>query len=109
MIFEKVAEALLAYAIPTASAMMLSWLTYTIKTSRKRQDALEEGVKCLLRDRIIQGHRYHVVSGNAVSDEEYSSVQNMIECYKTLKGKNGFIEHIAAEYIKSPIDPGSTH
>ena len=36
MIFEKITEALLAYAIPTASAMMLSWLTYTIRTSRKR-------------------------------------------------------------------------
>lgn len=39
MILEKIAEALLAYAIPTTSAMMLSWLTYTIITSCKRQDA----------------------------------------------------------------------
>lgn len=103
MISEKVAEALLAYAIPTASAMMLSWLTYTIKTSRKRQDALEEGVKCLLRDRIIQAHRYHVVEGHEVSAEEYNSGRDMIASYLTLKGSNGYIEHIAEEYEKAPI------
>ncbi len=89
--------------------MLIMWVIRELKKRMNHDDAIEEGVKCLLRDRIIQGHRYHVVSGNAVSDEEYSSVQNMIECYKTLKGKNGFIDHIAAEYIKSPIDPGSTH
>lgn len=102
--FEKVTEALLAYAIPTASAAMLSWLTYTIKTSRKRQDALEEGVKCLLRDRIIQAYRHHVVDGHEVSAEEYTSSEDMIKSYKVLKGGNGYIERIAEEYERSPID-----
>lgn len=103
MIFEKIAEALLAYAIPTASAMMLSWLTYTIKTSRKRQDALEEGVKCLLRDRIIQAHRYHVIEGHEVSAEEYTSSEDMIASYRVLKGDNGYIDRLAQEYKESPI------
>lgn len=99
----------ISYIVPSITLALIMWVIKEIKKRAKRDDALEEGVKCLLRDRIIQGHRYHVVSGNAVSDEEYSSVQNMIECYKTLKGKNGFIDHIAVEYIKSPIDPGATH
>lgn len=102
-------NAIISYIIPSITLALIMWAIKEIKKRAKHDDALEEGVKCLLRDRIIQGHRYHVVSGNAVSDEEYSSVQNMIECYKTLKGKNGFIDHIAAEYIKSPIDPWSTH
>lgn len=102
-------SAIISYVVPSITLALIMWVIKELKRRAKHDNALEEGVKCLLRDRIIQGHRYHIVSGNAVSDEEYSSVQNMIECYKTLKGKNGFIDHIAAEYIKSPIDPGSTH
>lgn len=96
-------NAIISYIIPSITLALIMWVIKEIKKRAKHDDALEEGVKCLLRDRIIQGHRYHVVSGNAVSDEEYSSVQNMIASYKALKGDNGYIDRLAEEYKQSPI------
>lgn len=100
---DQVIVSAISYAVPTASMAMLGWLVHAIKSNRSRQDALEEGVKCLLREQIIQAHRYHVIEGHEISSEEYNSGSDMIASYLTLKGSNGYIEHIAEEYEKAPI------
>lgn len=101
--FTQILMSIVSYAVPAVSVTMLSWIVYAIKASRKRQGALEEGVKCLLREQIIQAHRYHVVQGHEISSEEYNSGKDMIASYLTLKGSNGYIEHIAKEYEDAPI------
>lgn len=100
---EQVIMSLITYAVPTASMIMIGWLTKAIKSNRKRQDAIEEGVKCLLREQIIQAHRYHVVKGNGLTPDEYNSGRDMIECYCVLQGRNGYMERIAKEYQDAPI------
>lgn len=108
-LLNQILVAVISYVIPAASITMLGWLIKTFKKDRARQQALEEGLKCLLRDRIIAAHRYHVIEGHDVSHEEYNSMADMIASYTALKGTNGYIERIAAEYIESPIDPVATH
>lgn len=96
-------EQIFAPAVSTLSMAMLGWLVHAIRSNRSRQDALEDGVKCLLREQIIHAHRYHVVQGHEISSEEYNSGKDMIASYLTLKGSNGYIEHIAKEYEDAPI------
>ena len=100
---EQVLMSIITYAVPTASMVMIGWLIRAIKSNRKRQDALEAGVKCLLREQIINSHRYHVINGHEVSPDEYNSGRDMIDCYCILQGKNGYMERIAQEYKDAPI------
>ena len=97
---DQIIVAVISYVIPAASITMLGWL---LKMDRARQQALEEGLKCLLRDRIIAAHRYHVIEGHEVSHEEYNAMADMIASYTALKGANGYIERIAKEYTEAPV------
>lgn len=100
---EQVIMSIITYAVPTASMIMIGWLTRAIKNNRKRQDAIEEGVKCLLREHIIQVYRYHVVNGSGLNRDEYRSGKDMIDCYEVLEGRNGYMERIAKEFLDAPI------
>lgn len=100
---DQIIVAVISYVIPAASITMLGWLLKMFKTDRARQLALEEGLKCLLRDRIIAAHRYHVIEGHEVSHEEYNAMADMIASYTALKGANGYIERIAKEYTEAPV------
>lgn len=96
-------SALINYALPAATVTALGWLVKMIKADRARQEAFEEGLKCLLRDRIIAAHHYHIIEGHEVSHEEYNAMADMIASYTALKGANGYIERIAKEYTEAPV------
>jgi hypothetical protein len=102
-IISLLANAFINYALPAATVTALGWLVKSIKADRARQEAFEEGLKCLLRDRIIAAHRRHIIEGQAVTHEEYNSMQDMIKSYLALKGSNGYIERIAKEYTDAPV------
>ena len=100
---DQIIVAVISYVIPAASITMLGWIIKAFRKDRTRQQALEEGLKCLLRDRIIAAHRYHVIEGHEVSHEEYNAMTDMIASYTALKGANGYIERIAKEYTEAPV------
>ena len=100
---DQIIVAVISYVIPAASITMLGWLLKMFKTDRARQRALGEGRKCLLRDRIIAAHHYHIIEGHEVSHEEYNAMADMIASYTALKGANGYIERIAKEYTEAPV------
>ena len=95
---EQIIVSIVSYVVPTVSMLMLGWVVKAIKGSRKRQDAIEGGIKCLLRERLIQMHR-----DNAVTLEEYNSRDDMQACYSILKGKNGYMDKISEEYKNAPL------
>ena len=100
---EQIIVSIVSYVVPTVYMLMLGWVVKAIKGSRKRQDAIEGGIKCLLRERLIQMHRDHVINGNAVTLEEYNSRDDMQACYSILKGKNGYMDKISEEYKNAPL------
>lgn len=100
---DQIIAAAISYFVPAASLTMIGWLVKAIKSDRNRQLALEEGLKCLLRERIISAHKYHIINRNDVSHEEYNSTIDMYHSYTALKGSNGYIDRIAKEYIEAPV------
>lgn len=74
-----------------------------LKEQKIRQTALENAIKCLLRDRLIQAYNYHIKSGHSVQRDEYTSFVDMADAYETLSGSNGYIETIVEKYTNAPL------
>ena len=70
------------------------------KQTESKQQALEEGVRSLLRDRIIQSCTKHAKQGH-VPLEELSSITDMYNSYKELGG-NGAAEAIYKRLLTLP-------
>lgn len=68
-----------------------------------RQRAMENAVKCLLRDRIIQAYNYHIKHGHSIQRDEYRSTLDMGDAYNALDGKNGYIHKIIEVYKEAPL------
>lgn len=62
------------------------------EAAKKREDALEEGVVCLLRVKLIEYHKRYMDSGE-ISSHGYENWNLMYEAYQNLGG-NGMIKHM---------------
>ena len=84
--------------------IILLWIfqRYTKKQSdaSKKQEALEKGVRSLLRDRIVQSCAKYSKQGN-VPIEELDNVTNMYTAYKDLGG-NGATKNIYERFLNLP-------
>ena len=69
-----------------------------------RQKAQENAIKCLLRDRMIQGYNYHIKQNHTIQRDEYNSFMDMAEAYLKLKGPNGYLDKIIDDYRDSPLN-----
>ena len=70
------------------------------KTTRCATSAVQTGIKCMLRDRIIHSHEKYMHLGCCpLSVRE--SIEDMYAAYKALGG-NGAINHIVAELYELP-------
>lgn len=75
-----------AFGLVTAA---LAYLWRFVLGQRKRQRALEDGVKALLRDRIIQSCDYYTQK-KVISVHGRENIQSMYQAYHALGG-NGTI------------------
>lgn len=86
-------------------AAVCKWLATSInksiKASKEHEKALEDGMKSLLRDRILQLARECIRKGYATL-EERENFEAMYESYKSLGG-NGVIEDVAEQFHELPI------
>ena len=98
------------YIIPIAtsvvSAMLVFFLQYFIRENarlkreketahKQRETALEDGVVCLLRVKLIEYHAKYMELGY-ISSHAYENWMLMYKAYKALGG-NGMIDHMKAE------------
>lgn len=74
-----------------------------LETQKIKQTALENAIKCLLRDRLIQAYNYHIKNEHSVQRDEYNSFVDMAAAYETLSGGNGYIKTIVEKYTKAPL------
>lgn len=70
------------------------------KDTEKRQNAIENGLRSLLRDRIVRTCISYTKQGH-VPVEELEIVTDMFEAYKELKG-NGATEAIYKRFLTLP-------
>lgn len=72
----------------------------------KKIDALEYGVQALLRDRMIQMHKYYQVKQKPIPQREVDAFESMYEAYKRLNG-NGYVDDI--RHIIVEVMPHESH
>lgn len=97
---------ILTIVTSVASAMLVFILQSVIRENRKlkqekeenhekRENALENGVVCLLRVKLIEYHTKYVEMGYITSH----GLQNWLKMYDAYKalGGNGMIDHMKAE------------
>lgn len=94
-----IVEKILAWAIPFICGGIITGLITYIKTLKRKNDAVEEGVQCLLRAEIIRSHEksmdrgycpiyakealkrayhaYHELRGNDVATRLYNEVMEL--------------------------------
>ena len=68
---------------------------------KKRSEALEDGVVCILRKHLMDEHEFWVAKGYITSKALESGLL-MYKAYKTLGG-NGMIDHMEEEIQELPI------
>lgn len=93
---KEVVMIILKWLIPAVCGGIITWAVTYIKLRKKRESALEEGLKCLLRAEIIRNHdkyldrgycsiyakealkrayaAYHALHGNDVATQLYNEV-----------------------------------
>lgn len=81
-----------------SAGLALLWKAFM--NQRKRQKALENGVKALLRDRIIQACEYYTAK-QKVSIHGMENIESMFEAYSGLDG-NGTAAKMVQEVRELP-------
>lgn len=72
-----------------------------IENLRAHQKTSDSGTESLLRDRILQIHRY-LMGKESISQDEYESVSSMFDSYKALGG-NHFVDRLMSDIDKKDI------
>lgn len=69
---------------------------------KAREDALADGILCLLRVKLIEYHDHYMLIGT-IPSYAYSNFIMMYDAYKTLGG-NGMIDHMKKEIDELEIN-----
>jgi hypothetical protein len=86
--------------ILTGLSFLMRRLFQEAKTARKSTCAVQTGIRCMLRDRIIQSYENYIRLGFCpLSVRE--SLEEMHAAYKALGG-NGAVDHIVDEMNSLP-------
>lgn len=84
----------------TGLSFLVRRLFHEAKTARKATGAVQTGIRCMLRDRIIHSYENYIRLGCCpLSMRE--SMEEMHAAYKALGG-NGAIDHIVEEMNELP-------
>ncbi len=77
-----------------------------IESLKAHQTINDSGTEALLRDRILQAHRY-LMGKEYISQDEYESVSAMFDSYKKLGG-NHFVDRLMKDLDARPVQTAQT-
>ena len=60
----------------------------------KKIDALEAGMRAILRDRMCQMHKYYLEKKKPIPQRELDSFDSMYQAYKGLTDSNGYMDTV---------------
>lgn len=86
--------------ILTGLLFLVRRLFHDAKAAHRTSDAVQAGIRCMLRDRIIHSCEKHVALGCCPLPVR-ESLEEMHAAYRALGG-NGAIDHIVAEMNELP-------
>ena len=92
-------EALFGFIL-TGLSFLVQRLFQDAKTAHRTADAVQAGIRCMLRDRIIYSYEKYVSLGCCPLPVR-ESLEEMHAAYRALGG-NGAIDHIVAEMNELP-------
>lgn len=95
-------EIILNWAVPFVCGGVVSGCVAYIKTLRKRNTALEDGVQCLLRAEIIRNHEKYIERENCPVHEK-DALKRAYAAYHSLGG-NDVATRLYEEVMALPTD-----
>ena len=87
--------------VPGMIAALFTFIRLQVKQNR----AIRDGLRAILRDRLLLAFRYHAAKGYADSDDR-QNFENMYVQYHALGG-NGVVQGVVEQVMRLPaIEPG---
>lgn len=87
---------------PIIIVSTFGYITKFFKSSKQRLDAISEGIKITLADRIYQAYKFHSAKG-VISLDDSKHLETLYQQYKALGG-NGTIEKMYKEIQELPFN-----
>jgi ATP-dependent 26S proteasome regulatory subunit len=96
-----VLQVLISYLIPTFLGATIGFFISNIKKNRVKEKAIEEGVKALLKNELVNCYREYEIKGEmTILDKE--NIEEMFTQYQNLGG-NGTVKQLMTELMELPI------
>ena len=73
--------------------------------SKRETGAIKEGVKALLRDRLLQGYKHYINDVGFADEDDRKNMENVYKQYKGLKG-NGDMKDLRRTFRRLPFVEG---
>lgn len=73
--------------------------------NRKGTEAIKEGVKALLRDRLLQGYKHYINDVGFADEHDRNNMENIYKQYHALKG-NGDMKDLRKTFRRLPFVAG---
>ena len=83
-------------------------LSKQMKEQKAKQEAMDAGVRALLRDRIVGAYNHYAVDRGYCPIYAKENVNQMYEAYHTLGG-NGTVTKLKEQIDELPTEPGTDH
>ena len=97
---EDVVYKLLGQIVNALGGAIIADLWAMLRSKKRENDALKEGVQALLRDRIIQGYNHYSTKGWI----PIYAMESIDACYKSYEelGENGVIDNLMSQLRELP-------
>jgi hypothetical protein len=83
-----IVEKIISWAIPFVCGGVITGLIAYVKTLRRRNDAIMEGVQCLLRAEVIRNHDKYVLDKNCCPIYAKEALKRAYHAYHELHGND---------------------
>ena len=97
---EDIVYKLLGQIVNALGGAIITLLWAMLRSKKRENDALKEGVQALLRDRIIQGYNHYSTKGWI----PIYAMESIDACYKSYEelGENGVIDNLMSQLRELP-------
>ena len=97
---EDIVYKLLGQIVNALGGAIIAYRWARLRSKKRENDALKEGVQALLRDRIIQGYNHYSTKGWI----PIYAMESIDACYKSYEelGENGVIDNLMSQLRELP-------
>lgn len=97
-----VTVSIVTWAMTGALGALVGFFATKLHAKTKHEEAMEEGMRCLLRKEIVDMYDWHVHEGHPMSVERKRDVVEAYEAYHALGG-NGVITDMYSELMDKDV------